>query len=253
MTIGLVLVSHSAKLADGLLDVARQMAADVPITPAGGTDDGRIGTSFDRVEQAIAAQLESGAEGVVILTDLGSATLTAESVLELLDDPRVVLVDVPFVEGTVAAAVAAQGGAGLDAVAAAARSATSSVGVDAATPASTGSPTAGSPTAVSPPAVTPTVGSSQTCEPAGGPTVTRTVTIRNRLGLHARPAAAIAQLAEQFDADVTINGADARSVLEVMSLGLTAGDTVAIAAGGPQADEATGAVAIAIEGGFGET
>lgn len=224
MTVGLVLVSHSAKLADGLLEVARQMAADVPIIAVGGTDDGRIGTSFDRLEQAITALLEAGVDGVVVLTDLGSATLTAEAVLEMLDDPRVVLVDVPFVEGTVAAAVAAQGGADRDAVVAAAH---------------TAYPT-GADIAV-------------TSDSTEEPTATRTVTIRNRLGLHARPAAALAQLSEQFDTTVTINGADAGSVLEVMGLGLTRGDTADIAAAGPDADAAAQAIAEAIENGFGET
>lgn len=225
MTVALVLVSHSAKLADGLVDIARQMAADVPITPVGGTDDGRIGTSFDRVEAAITAQLEAGADAVVLLTDLGSATLTAESVLDLLDDPRVVLVDVPFVEGTVAAAVAAQGGATVDAVVAAAR------------------------TAYAPAPAAP----ARTVAPGAGPNARRTVTVRNRLGLHARPAAVIARLAEDFDAAATIDGVDAASVLEIMGLGRTAGDTVEVAADGPRADEVVAAIAAAIEDGFGET
>src|SRR5690625_5285946 len=87
------------------------MAPQVDIRGAGGTDDGQIGTSYDLVEQAVTGALAAGAQAVVLFTDLGSATLTAESVMEMLDDERVLLADAPFVEGAVAAAVAAQGGA----------------------------------------------------------------------------------------------------------------------------------------------
>ena len=124
MTVGLVFVSHSAKIAEGLVDLARQMAPDVALVAAGGTDDGGIGTSFDLVTAAI-AQAESG-DGVVMLCDLGSAILTAETALDFLDDDarsRVSIVDAPLVEGGVAAAVAAQTGRDRDGVAAAARTA----------------------------------------------------------------------------------------------------------------------------------
>ncbi len=113
MTVGLVFVSHSAKIAEGLVELARQMAPDVALVAAGGMDDGGIGTSFDLVTAAI-ARAESG-DGVVILCDLGSAILTAETALDFLDDDersRVDIVDAPLVEGGVAAAVAAQTGAG---------------------------------------------------------------------------------------------------------------------------------------------
>ncbi|KAE8764338.1 dihydroxyacetone kinase phosphoryl donor subunit DhaM, partial [Georgenia thermotolerans] len=120
---GLVVVSHSVRLAEGVVEVAAQMAPDVRLRPAGGTDDDRVGTSFDKVESAVTGLLdEPGISGVVVLTDLGSATMTAESVLEFLDDDareRVVLADGPLVEGAVAGAVAAQSGAAPAAVAAA--------------------------------------------------------------------------------------------------------------------------------------
>ncbi|MPV39216.1 dihydroxyacetone kinase phosphoryl donor subunit DhaM, partial [Georgenia subflava] len=118
---GLVVVSHSARLAEGVVEVAAQMAPDVALRAAGGTDDGGIGTSFEKVEAAVAELLDDGGvAGVVVLTDLGSATMTAESVLDMLDDDvaaRVVLADGPLVEGAVAGAVAAQGGADAAAVA----------------------------------------------------------------------------------------------------------------------------------------
>ena len=122
--VGVVFVSHSARIADGLVDLARQMAPTASLVAAGGTDDGRIGTSFDLVSAGI-AEAEAG-EGVAVLCDLGSAILTAETALDFLDDEeraRVRIVDAPLVEGGVAAAVAAESGDDLDAVVAAAESA----------------------------------------------------------------------------------------------------------------------------------
>ena len=118
--VGIVLVSHSEQLASGLRELLRQVATDeVPIVAAGGTDDDDLGTSFAKIVAAV-ADAENGA-GVVVLADLGSAVLTARAVLE--DKPGPLLVDAPFVEGAVAAAVTASTGASLDEVAAAAREA----------------------------------------------------------------------------------------------------------------------------------
>jgi dihydroxyacetone kinase phosphotransfer subunit len=120
--VGIVLVSHSAELADGLRLLVEQIGSQsVPLATAGGTDDGRIGTSYDRVAAAIARADRGG--GVVVLPDLGSSVLTARTVLE--DHPRtdVVIVDAPFVEGAVAAAVTAASGADLTTVADAAKEA----------------------------------------------------------------------------------------------------------------------------------
>ncbi|GIF04033.1 dihydroxyacetone kinase phosphoryl donor subunit DhaM [Actinoplanes siamensis] len=115
--VGIVLVSHSERLASGLRDLLRQVATDdVPIAAAGGTDGGELGTSFARIAAAIRSA-DAGA-GVVVLADLGSAVLTARAVLA--EAPGPLLVDAPFVEGAVAAAVAASTGADLAAVAGAA-------------------------------------------------------------------------------------------------------------------------------------
>ncbi len=120
--VGIVLVSHSAALAAGLCDlVSSAGSAQVPVIPAGGTGDGGIGTSFRLISAAI-KDAERGA-GVVVLPDLGSAVLTTRNVLGDRPDPCVLLVDAPFVEGAVAATLAASAGADLHAVAAAARAA----------------------------------------------------------------------------------------------------------------------------------
>jgi PTS hybrid protein len=120
--VGIVLVSHSAELAAGLADLVRQIgSSEVPVLVAGGTDDGRIGTSYARVQQAI-ADANRGA-GVVVLPDLGSSVLTTRTVLEDHPDPAVVVVDAPFVEGAVAAVVTASVGGDLAGVVAAAEEA----------------------------------------------------------------------------------------------------------------------------------
>lgn len=117
--IGLVLVSHSRTLAAGVVELLSQLAADVPVHVAAGTEDGRIGTSPD----AVAAALADPGEGLVILADLGSAVLSVRVALEDAPSELVVLVDAPFVEGAVSAAVTASTGASLVEVVAAAEEA----------------------------------------------------------------------------------------------------------------------------------
>ncbi|PPH36626.1 hypothetical protein C5C53_09270 [Rathayibacter sp. AY1E3] len=224
MSVGLVLVSHSAQLAEGLGELAEQMAASVALVAAGGTDDGGIGTSFDRITAAL-AEADSG-EGVVVLCDLGSAIMTAETAVEFLDDDaraRVRIADAPLVEGAVAAAVAAGTGASLDEVLAAAESARVET---LAAPAEEASP--------------------------GDERVQRRVRLINPNGLHARPAADFVTLAATFDARIDANGKDATSLLGVMSLGLDRGDEVVLSASGPQAHEAVGRLGDLVESGFGE-
>ncbi len=121
MTVGIVLVSHSRELAAGLAEVAGQMAPNVAIRPAGGLEDGSIGTSFDLISAAI-ADADSG-DGAVLLYDLGSGFLTAETAVEFLEGEqaeRVIIVDAPFVLGAVSASIAANVGADLRGVIAAA-------------------------------------------------------------------------------------------------------------------------------------
>jgi phosphoenolpyruvate---glycerone phosphotransferase subunit DhaM len=117
--VGIVLISHSRTLAEGAAELARQMGVgEVAVEPAGGTEDGGLGTSLDLLESAV-SKADQGA-GVVIIADLGSSVLTAKTLLEDLERDDVVLADAPFVEGSVAAASAAAGGADVTAVTAAA-------------------------------------------------------------------------------------------------------------------------------------
>ena len=122
--IGIVLVSHSAALAEGLSDLVGQVSGeDVRVVPAGGSGDGGLGTDPDRIAAAI-RDADTGS-GVVVLVDIGSAILSVKAILAGGDvagiDVR--LADAPLVEGAVAASVLAATGADLAAVLAAAEEA----------------------------------------------------------------------------------------------------------------------------------
>ena len=107
--VGIVVVSHSSLAAQGICEIAHQMGAPGQlILPAGGTEDGSIGTDALKIQAAI-EQADSG-DGVVLMVDLGSGVMSAEVALELLSPDlanRVKIADAPILEGTVAAAVEA--------------------------------------------------------------------------------------------------------------------------------------------------
>jgi PTS hybrid protein len=122
--VGIVVVSHSAELARGVVELAGQMAGpDVRIEAAGGGPDGGLGTNEPLVREAI-ARAEDG-QGVAVLADLGSSILTVLSILEDFEDGATRLADAPLVEGTLAAAVTASAGGSLDQVLSAAQEARS--------------------------------------------------------------------------------------------------------------------------------
>jgi dihydroxyacetone kinase phosphotransfer subunit len=127
--VGLVLVSHSATLVEGLREMVAQVAGDeIPVTTAGGTDDGRLGTSAPRIAAAVRQALDAGAGEALVLLDLGSAALSLELAIEDLSDDeraRVRISEAPLVEGAVLAAVQASVGASIDDVVAAANGAAS--------------------------------------------------------------------------------------------------------------------------------
>ncbi|HAT1251849.1 TPA: HPr family phosphocarrier protein [Corynebacterium striatum] len=226
--VGLVLVSHSAKLAEGLAELAGQMAADVRIAAAGGLESGEIGTSYDLIESAINDLLGEGL-AVVVLTDLGSATMTVESVLEFLDDEPVKFVDAPLVEAAIAAATAAQQGDDLDAVAVAAERAIE--------------------------VFVPKQAAEGTADVADGDAYSRSATVADAAGLHARPAAKVAEMAAEAAGDIVIafddDRADADSAMMLMSLGAAQGDTVTIigdSADKPIVDKIADAIAEGLDG-----
>ncbi|SFF77950.1 dihydroxyacetone kinase phosphoryl donor subunit DhaM [Curtobacterium sp. YR515] len=240
MTVGILIVSHSAAIATGTVELARQMAADVPLVAAGGTDDGGIGTSFE----AITAGIEelADAEAVVVLCDLGSAYLTTDTALDFLDDDvraRVHVSQAPLVEGAVAAAVAAQTGGDVDAVLAAAASAAGSEA-----DASRASSRSGD----GPGGAAPVSGTGSVDDVAAS----ETVELVNESGLHARPAAEFVKTAARFDAEVRVNGVDAKSLLAIMALALPRGASVTIEGTGADAQDAVDALVALVRSGFGE-
>ncbi|MCI2422092.1 PTS-dependent dihydroxyacetone kinase phosphotransferase subunit DhaM [Saccharopolyspora sp. K220] len=211
MNVGLVIVSHSARLAEGVVELAWQMAPDVRVIAAGGLLDGSIGTDFEKVSAAL-SDANTGA-GAVVLYDLGSAQMLAELAVESLGDPGTAIVaDAPLVEGAVAAAVEAQGGGDMQGVARAAEAA--AAGGELVEPG----------------------------EPKAGDEVRQELELANEVGLHARPAALLARSLTGLQANVKIslggNEADAASVLGVMGLGARKGDRIVLHASGPDARQA---------------
>lgn len=226
--VSLLLVSHSHELAEGLKDLAGQMAPSVHIGAVGGLPDGGLGTSFDQIAIALEAAFETAAErSVAIFADLGSAVMAVESVLELMSNVGPCqLVYGPFVEGAVAAAVTAQQGAGLAAVVAAGEEA-----------GKTWASVKNSET-------------KQVTARQAAASVVGTATVVDAVGIHARPAAELAKLAGTFHADISINGVDAKSVLQVMTLGVRFAETVKLEASGSDAQEAIDTLTAAISEGF---
>jgi PTS hybrid protein len=230
VTVSIVVVSHSEKIADGAAELAAQMAPDVVILPAGGTTDGRIGTSLEKVMAAL-DRLGNG-DGAVILTDLGSAVMTAESALEFAENPAgVVLADAPLVEGLVAAAVAAQGGGDVQAV----RRAAEAVRGPARTPGT--------------PAVQEIGEGSVT---GTGPDFTGDFELVNEAGMHARPAAKIAGGLSSLNAEVQVNGVDGASMTALMTLAAGKGSVLHVEAWGVDAERAVNYVGGLVQAGFGE-
>jgi dihydroxyacetone kinase phosphotransfer subunit len=109
--VGIVVVSHSERAAEGIAEIAAEMAGDTRIEPVGGDGKGGIGTVPDAIEDAIDAAAggsddAADADGVVVLVDLGSAVMNADVAVEL-SDAEAVIADAPVLEGAVNAAVAA--------------------------------------------------------------------------------------------------------------------------------------------------
>ncbi|WP_306204374.1 phosphoenolpyruvate--protein phosphotransferase [Actinoplanes sp. RD1] len=224
MTVGLVVVSHSRPLARAAAALAAEMAsAPVTVEIAAGLDESTLGTDAVAIAAAIAAA-DTG-DGVVVLMDLGSAVLSAELALELLDDAGgVTLCPGPLVEGLVAATVAAASGADRREVAEEAGAGLAGklahLGGSA--------PSGGTPA-------------------APGPEVT--VTVADPHGLHARPAARLVTEARRHDARVSLRNATtgsgwvpASSLSAVATLGALQGHHLAVRASGPAADAAVAAI-----------
>jgi phosphocarrier protein FPr len=267
--VGIVVVSHSEALAEGVVALAREMGgAELSLQAAGGLEEpGVLGTDPQRVHAAIERAMS--ADGVLVLMDLGSALISAEFALEMVGESAgpVRLSEAPLVEGAVAAAVAARGGAALDEVAAEARGAlamkTAQLGAAEAESAGAGSAGAGSAGAGSagagPAGAGPAgVGSSEPESAGAVPDAQAELPVSNEVGLHARPAARFIQLARSFDAEIRVakagggNPVRATSLTNVVALGARRGDTLLVSATGPQARQALDALRDLADQGFGD-
>ncbi len=229
MAVGIVVVSHSRALAEAAVDLAAQMVhGDAPsLAIAAGLPDGTFGTDATAVMAAL-AEVDQG-DGVAVFVDMGSAVMSAEMGIELYGESASIRVlNAPFVEGLVAGVVRAAMGSSLDEVAAEAEAALRPK------QAALGGPEASQPP---PPTVTDAL--------------TSDVVIADPHGLHARPAARLAQLARSFDAEVLVSTATRGPVAASSTVGLATltarqGETVHLSASGPQAAEALRAVAEAL-------
>lgn len=230
--VGLVVVSHSRPLARAVLSLARQMLHDSPvrIAVAAGLDEATLGTDAVAVKQAI--EQVAGPAGVVVLMDLGSAVLSAELALELLDDPevraRVVLSGAPLVEGLVVAAVTAAGGAGRQQVAAEAQNALQGKAMQLSGP------------EIAQPPDEPQL--QQLPNAAEVADAAAEFTVVNEHGLHARPAARLVSELRGLDAQVRLRNlatgagpVSAASLSRLVALGIQRGHRVQALATGRQA------------------
>ncbi|HET6715241.1 MAG TPA: phosphoenolpyruvate--protein phosphotransferase [Actinomycetota bacterium] len=244
--VGVVIVSHSARIAKGVAELAREMGgSEVRLETAGGLEavegpDGPehpIGTDAVLVMQAIERAWSD--DGVLVLMDLGSAVLSAEMAVDLIGDERrdrILLCEAPLVEGAVAAAVTAKLGMPLEAVAAEARSGLAGKIAHLATDAEEGA----RPTVAGEPSGEPGAASAE-----AGATAVAVFPVDLPHGLHARPAARFVQTAAGYEASVSVRNvttgvgpADASSLNAVATLGVRAGHEVEVRAEGPGARDA---------------
>jgi phosphoenolpyruvate-protein phosphotransferase/dihydroxyacetone kinase phosphotransfer subunit len=248
--VGLVVVSHSRALARAAVALAAEMVRDKPVRVevAAGLDETTFGTDAVAITAAITAADDG--DGVVVLMDLGSAVLSAELALDLLEDDdqreRVVLCPAPLVEGLVAATVAAATGAGRREVADEAAAGLAGKQSQLGTPPAT---------AAEPP---PAAAASPAPGAAAGPSATITVT--NPHGLHARPAARLVTQVRGLDAHVEIRNRStgspwvaASSLSRVATLGALQGQEIEVRASGPQARAAVDQVVALAGRAFDET
>jgi len=243
--VGIVIVSHSRRIAEGVIELAREMGgAEVVLKAAGGTDEeGALGTDAMRVLSAIDEAYSD--EGVLVLMDLGSAVMSAEMAVEMLDEAksaRVLLCEAPLVEGAVAAATAAKLGRSLEEVAREARGGLVGKETHLGTEAD----------AAEQPVQAPV-------QPEAGPPVEAGIVVHNPLGLHARPAARFVRAAGEHDARVDVTNTttgkgpvDATSLNALATLGVARGHEVLVRAWGPGAETAVQALEALAADNFGD-
>lgn len=237
--VSIVIVSHSLKLAEGVRELALQMGnPQLTIALAAGLDDPQhpIGTDPIRVYEAINSVYTP--DGVIVLMDLGSALLSAETALELLPVEKrahIYLCEAPLVEGTIVVVVQASAGATVPQILAEARGALALKTGHLAAP-------------------IPLITLSTEMPAQTGETIQ--LTIQTKHGLHARPAAQLVLTANRFQAQIELRRgqkrANAKSINQVATLGAQYGDVIQVTAAGADATPALSALKQLAETNFGE-
>ncbi len=245
--VGIVIIAHSAKLAEGVVELARSMGgAEVRIQAAGGlgTSANALGTDPMLILSAIEGAYSE--DGVLVLMDLGSAILSAEMAVDMLPEEkrkRVVLCEAPIVEGAIAAAAQARIGSTLQQVAAEARQALVAKAEHL------------NKAVLEPRPATPAKEDVSRAEE-----VEAHIRVRNLLGLHARAAARLVQAAGGFaSTDIAVKNlttgqgpANAKSIVGIMTLGVLQGHEILISASGPDAQAALNAIKDLANDNFGD-
>ncbi|MGD1712556.1 phosphoenolpyruvate--protein phosphotransferase [Dapis sp. BLCC M172] len=246
--VGIVLVSHSAKLAEAVVELAKQMTQEpAPIAIAAGIDDPEnpFGTDVIKVQEAIESVYSDA--GVLVLMDLGSAVMSTEMALEFLSSSQINHIKIctaPLVEGAISAIVQASLGANIQQVMAEANAALtakiSQINVDEIVPDE-------NPENIS------------NIEKDNSSKTIKT-TIKNQLGIHARPAAKLVAIANQFKSEITLQNLtknsqliNAKSINQVITLAVKQGHEIAIRATGNDVDLALTKIQELITNNFGET
>ncbi len=237
--IGIVIVSHSRQISDGLKRMADAMGQEsIPVVSAGGMDepDDPLGTDALRILQAIQEVLH--ADGVLVFADIGAAKLNAETAIDLLEDAqkrKVRLCDAPLVEGVLAAAVQSAAGGSIEDVMREAQTAYTP-------PMATGRETERTPS------VTPSADA-----------LLREYEIATPLGLHARPAALFVSAMNRHQSAIDIRNVtknsgyvNAKSINKVMTLEVQQRDRIGVSASGPDAAQVHDAIQALIDQNFGE-
>ena len=234
----IVVVSHSRRLADGVAEIASQMAPGVVVRGAGGLGDG-LGTDMEAVRGAVAGLLDAGHE-VLLTADLGSALMVAEIVVEEEARPAegrcALAVDCPVVRGTLAAAVAARGGD--DAGSCARAAARTAADWPAARTAADWPVSAGEGRGADGGRDASGADGAADARGAGerAPSARRSVRLTDPAGLHARPAAALAALLDDERARMRVGGSPATTLQEILALGLHGRARLEVTVTGPHAE-----------------
>ncbi len=248
MTVGLVIVSHSEKLAQGAAELAQLMTKQkVAIVAAGGMGNNDLGTSADIIQHAI--ESVASPDGVLVFLDMGSAVLSTEMALEMLSDEQrehVLLTFAPIVEGAVAAAIDATLGHSLQEVKAAAEQTASKKHLQNLKPITQDTES-----------MTEQESVPQSVETLPANALEGEYTLINPSGLHARPASLFVQTSAQFKAKIAVRTgkgqARADSMSALLSLAARKGETIAIRASGEDAQAALDALGELVRIGFYET